>query len=294
MFGYINPDTPYLFIKDEKLYKALYCGLCKSIGAGCGQTARTAITYDMAFVSALVHNIRCEDVQIKKAHCCIHPFKRRYIASKDETTIMLGCINTALAYYKLCDDKADGDKKGIFRHAFKGGFRRAKKRHPQAVEIIRNQLEKQSALEKRNCSIIEEAAEPTAEMMQRLSDYMFADKATDNTRGLFYALGKWIYLIDALDDYDKDVKKNRYNPFYNSFKDLKKEDAVKNNGEELAFIFDSIFADMRKNLSGINFRYNKDLTDNIILRGIPMKTRAVLYGECANKKRTKKNEQKKS
>ena len=34
MFGYIQPDSPYLFIKDEKLYKALYCGLCKSIGKG--------------------------------------------------------------------------------------------------------------------------------------------------------------------------------------------------------------------------------------------------------------------
>ena len=35
MFGYISPDAPYLFKKDETLYKALYCGLCKGIGAGC-------------------------------------------------------------------------------------------------------------------------------------------------------------------------------------------------------------------------------------------------------------------
>ncbi len=27
MFGYINPDAPYLFKKDETLYKALYCGM---------------------------------------------------------------------------------------------------------------------------------------------------------------------------------------------------------------------------------------------------------------------------
>ncbi|MDE7182500.1 MAG: hypothetical protein K2O41_05695, partial [Clostridia bacterium] len=123
MFGYVNPDTPYLFIKDEKLYKALYCGMCKSIGTGCGQRARAALTYDMAFMSALIHNIRREDVQIKKAHCAIHWFKKRPIALKDDTSVLLGCINTALAYYKLCDDKADGDKKGIFRHMFKRGFK---------------------------------------------------------------------------------------------------------------------------------------------------------------------------
>lgn len=63
MFGYISPDRPYLFIKDETLYKALYCGVCKSIGAECGQMARSALTYDMAFMSALLHNIRGDDVK---------------------------------------------------------------------------------------------------------------------------------------------------------------------------------------------------------------------------------------
>ena len=48
MFGYIGPDRPYLFIKDETLYKALYCGVCRAISAECGQMARTALTYDMA------------------------------------------------------------------------------------------------------------------------------------------------------------------------------------------------------------------------------------------------------
>ena len=53
MFGYIGPDRPYLFIKDETLYKAMYCGVCRCISKECGQMARTALTYDMAFMSAL-------------------------------------------------------------------------------------------------------------------------------------------------------------------------------------------------------------------------------------------------
>jgi hypothetical protein len=32
VFGYIRPDEPYLYKKDEVLYNAVYCGLCKSIG----------------------------------------------------------------------------------------------------------------------------------------------------------------------------------------------------------------------------------------------------------------------
>ena len=57
MFGYVRYDMPNLYIKDFMLYKAMYCGLCKGIGASCGQAARVGLTYDVAFLSALLHNI---------------------------------------------------------------------------------------------------------------------------------------------------------------------------------------------------------------------------------------------
>ncbi len=280
MFGYIQPDAPYLFKKDETLYKALYCGLCKSIGSGCGQCARSALTYDMAFMSALIHNIRREDVNIKRARCFLHMLKRRPMAAVDEVTVMLGCINTALAYYKLCDDKADGDGKGVFRHLYKKGLKRALKRHKEAVEIISSQMLAQSEVEKAQCAIIEMAAEPTAVMMRNLSVYALGDYSTKETEALFYDIGKWVYLIDALDDYDKDVKKRRYNVLYNAFGAESKAQAVAENIDELTFLFDSLFADMRTRLSKINFAFNRDLTDNIILRGIPLKTRAILNVQC--------------
>lgn len=292
MFGYIQPDAPYLFKKDETLYKALYCGLCKSIGAGCGQRARITLTYDMAFVSALVHNIRREDVNIKKERCVLHVFRKRPIAAADETSVLIGCINTALAYYKLCDDKADGDKKGIFRHLYKRGLKRAAKRHAEAVNVISAQMQEQAKIEKESCAVIDMACEPTAEMMRKLSIYALGEYSTQDTEMLFYDLGKWVYLADALDDYDKDIKKKRYNVLALAFGQSCKADAVEKNRAELNFIFDSLFADMRARLAKINFRFNHDLTDNIILRGIPLKTRSLLSGGC-NKKGCK-NEQKES
>ncbi|MDE6585159.1 MAG: hypothetical protein K2K80_00560 [Clostridia bacterium] len=294
MFGYISPDAPYLFKKDETLYKALYCGLCKGIGKGCGQTARSALTYDMAFVSALVHNINGEDVKIERAHCAIHWFKKRPIARPDDTTVAIGCVNTALAYYKLCDDKADGDRRGVLRHLYKKGFKKTLKKHPQVAEIIKKQTESLTALEKAGCDIIDAVCEPTALMMCELSDYLLGNYANENTKKLFYALGKWVYLIDALDDYDKDVKKKRYNVLYNVYGEQTRCAAVEKGREELEFIFDSLFASMREALSAIQFHFNHDLTDNIILRGIPLKTRSVFNGGCANKSRGNKNEQKKS
>lgn len=286
MFGYIQPDAPYLFKKDERLYQALYCGLCKSIGKGCGQRARTALTYDMAFTSALVHNILHKDVEIKKSRCCLHFIRRRPIAAVDEINILLGCINTALAYYKLCDDKADGDKKGVLRHLYKKGLRRAVRLHKPCVDIIQGHMREQAELERRGCAIVDMAAEPTAEMMRELSVYILKDKSNPDTEALFYDIGKWVYLADALDDYDKDVKKGRYNVLYNAYKRPCRADAVAENAEEIEFIFDSLFADMRVRLAKIDFGFNHDLTDNIILRGIPVKTRSLI--RCGCKDRSKK------
>ena len=55
MFGYLVPDKPYLYLKDDTLYKALYCGVCKSIGKVSGQRARFTLTYDIAFLSAIAN-----------------------------------------------------------------------------------------------------------------------------------------------------------------------------------------------------------------------------------------------
>ncbi len=290
MFGYIHPDGPYLFVKDEKLYKAAYCGMCKSIGKSCGSAPKAALTYDVAFMSCLLHNVAHCDMEIEKRRCALHPFKRRHMAKPDDMSLLLGCVNTALAYFKLVDDKADGDFKGAFSFIYKRGYKRVLTRHPRVAEIIADCMRRQREIEEKKSAIIEEACEPSAEMMKLISDYALGTYATEHTGGLVYDVGKWIYLADALDDYDKDVVKGRYNVFYNAFGYSTKAEAVEHCGKELEFIFNTLFADMRAHLKEIEFYFNHDLTDNIILRGIPAKTRFLIYGKCGQGKKENKSD----
>lgn len=291
MFGYIHPDRPYLFIKDEKLYNAAYCGMCRSIGKACGNTPKSALTYDVAFMSCLLHNIAHCDMKIEKRRCVFHIFKRRHMTAPDEMSLMLACVNTALAYFKLIDDKQDGDFKGAFAFVYKKGYKRTLRKHPRIARIISESMQKQREIEARKSSIIEEACEPSAEMMKAVSDYVLGEYATEHTGGLMYDIGKWIYLADALDDYDGDVAKGRYNVLYNAFGYATKAEAAEHCGEELEFIFNTLFADMRNHLKEIKFYFNHDLTDNIILRGIPAKTRSLVYGKCGcGKKQEQQND----
>ncbi len=289
MFGYVRTDTPYLYIKDDILYRAMYCGVCKGIAQVCGQAARMGLSYDVTFLSVILHNIKGVDVKIEKQHCATHCIRSRKMAEVDELTRQLGALNTLLVYYKCLDDVADGDGGGVKKLFFKKGFRRAKKKYPKIEEIVRRNLTEQSVVEKSQTESIDRAADATAKMLAEFSDLALEEKATEFTHNLFYAVGKWIYLIDALDDYDKDKKKGAYNPFMQAYNAECKAELMKGkSGEEVQFAFRSLFFDIRENLSQIAFRFNRDLSDNILLRGLPATTKRVMeQNDCKGCKKDK-------
>ena len=276
-----------MYVKDGVLYKALYCGLCKSIGSSCGQRARLGLSYDMTFLSALLHNIMNTDVKIENRHCILHPIVRRPMAEDDDITRAVACLNTAFTYYKLSDDVEDEKKGRLKRSLFKKGLKKASALHPEIGKIIRRNMQALSALEKKKCSSLDMAADPFGTMIAELSDYCLGEYATEATRGLCYGIGKWVYLIDALDDYDKDVKKGNYNPFFEAFGNASRAEMLEKNGEEADFVFKSVFASNAENLKNIRFYFNHDLTDNIILRGLPAATQRVRCG-CKDKIRPEK------
>ena len=285
MFGYVRADTPYLYVKDDTLYQAMYCGVCKGIGKVCGNAARMGLSYDVTFLSVLLHNIVGQDVKIEKGHCLTHCIRSRKMAEVDELTKQLGALNTVLVYYKIQDDIQDGDKGKLKRVWFQNGYKRAKKAYPEIEKIVAKYMSAQAQVERAKTESIDRAADSTAMMMQAFASYALGDKDPEHTRNLFYALGKWIYLIDALDDYDKDKKKGAYNPFICAYQAESKAALLESEkGEEVRFAFHAIFSDIRENMSKIRFLFNRDLVDNILLRGLPMMTEKVMK-ECTCKKK---------
>ena len=287
MFGYVRYDLPNLYMKDLMLYRALYCGLCKGIGVSCGQRARMGLTYDVTFLSALLHNMTGTDVRIEQQNCFEHAVRKRPIAAVDALTAELGALNTALAYQKAADDAADRSRGRGRRIWFRKGYRRAKKRYPALIALVEEYVQAQAAVERARTPSPDAAAEPTAVLMRKLSEHFLGEKACAASGDLFYAVGKWVYLIDALDDYERDArKKGRYNPFCEAYGRGSRAALLEAHGEELRFLFDSLFYLMREGLGGVTFYFNRDLTDNVILRGIPLETQRVFRGEPRREMRT--------
>lgn len=276
MFGYINPHDPYLYKKDDVLYRSLYCGVCKSIGATCGQLARFTLTYDIAFLSAFAHNIIGCDVEIKKSHCVVHPFKKRPMIKRDDLSDRLAAVNVILAKYKLSDDRFDEGKGTIKSSFINPAYKKAKKLMPSVDSVVRERYSELRTLESADNGLIDEVSGKFGDMLAELSDCVFDAYKTADTHKLFYYVGKWIYIIDALDDYDKDVKKKSYNVFYARYGESDFKSLIARYADDIDFMFADIFKNIGDSYDNIKFFFNRDLIENILFRGLKMKTKQVI------------------
>ena len=126
-------------------------------------------------------------------------------------------VGVILSYAKLSDDVYDDRsiKAALGMLALRRGAKRAQRRCPDTYEEIRNRLKNLSRLENDGCRIIDEVAEEFAKITELLftPDFIMDENTKRALSWFGYNLGRWIYIIDAYNDYDGDMKRNRYNPF---------------------------------------------------------------------------------
>ena len=284
MFGYVKTDLPNMYVKDTVLYKAMYCGLCKSIGKISGQRGRLVLNYDLTFLSVFLHNVLNVDVEIKKQHCIIHHIRKRPVAIPDELSKRIGALNVILARYKLSDDVLD-EGKGRLRRAFIAkAYKKAKRFEPKLDQIVKNRYAELMNYEKQNCDSIDMVSDPFGNMIRDSVIELTCGEVSENVLSLSYNLGKWIYLIDALDDFDKDVKKKSFNVFVNLYKDIKtKQELIEKKKADLVTVFGTIIGDISELAKTIEYKFNHDLIDNVLLSGIILQTKNIMENiKCKN------------
>ena len=284
MFGYVKTDMPYLYLKDMTLYKAMYCGLCKGIGKTCGAKGRFLLNYDLTFLSVLAHNLMGIDVKIEKQRCIIHHVIKRPVAVPDELTERIAALNVILAHHKLNDDVIDDGKGRFGRSFFKSSYKKAKKLEPKLDEIVARRYADLLKYEKTNGDSVDMAADPFGNMIQEVMQELLGEKYTEAVGEISYNLGKWIYLIDALDDFDKDIKKKSFNVFANLYSDVKsKEELLKQKHQDLVYIFGLVLGNIAENSRKLEYKFNHDLTDNVFIRGLNVQTKTIMENEkCKN------------
>lgn len=220
MFGYIKPYQPDLRIKEYEAYKGVYCGLCKRLGKDYGILSRFILSYDCTFYAMVRISLRGECPGFQQGRCTFNPLKKcTFCKGSQDTFREAAALSVVTFYYKLLDDIADETFfKALLKKMLKpiaGRWRKkALREYSSLDEIVAQMLHDQIEAEKTPDCSLDRAADPTARMMQQLMGRMAANDTEQKVFSHFgYYLGKWIYLIDAADDMEKDKKSGSFNPF---------------------------------------------------------------------------------
>lgn len=222
MFGYVAFDRDELKIKDYHIFRAYYCGLCRQIGTH-SHIARLGLSYDMTFLAILLSSLSDQPLKTKTCRCLAHPTTKRAVAVCDHAIAYSAEMSILLTYLKLRDDWTD-DKRILTLPAMGAYFpavRHIRKTYPSQYEKILSHLAALSRLERENCADIDKTADCFANILSELFTPSFI-RETDTRRTLSwlgYNLGRWIYIIDAYHDMEKDQRKKTYNPFLLSHTD---------------------------------------------------------------------------
>ena len=213
MFGYVSANWKELTKEQQRRYGAVYCGICRRIREQASQISRLGLSYDMAFLSLLLMSLYEPEEESGGNACMLHPIKKRPWV--DNEFIRYGAdMNVALAYYNSLDDWQDDKKLSakLMADTFGKHYPQIEARYPRQCKAISACIARLSKMEKENCANPDLPAGCFGELMAELLVYR-EDMWAPHLRQMGVALGRFIYLLDAAVDYDKDKRKRKYNPY---------------------------------------------------------------------------------
>ncbi len=270
MFGYVKINKMDLTFREYDHYKGYYCGLCKCLKDNHGEISRLTLNYDITFLVLVLTSLYRPKSNILEEGCITNPFKKKKKII-NEITEYAASMNVLLSYYKLEDNLNDdkGIKDIISYNLYKGKLKSAYNKYPQKAEYIKNQLHELNELEKDLNYNIDMVSNKFGNLMGEIFVYK-NDEYEQDLRNIGFNIGKYIYILDAYEDLDKDYEKGRYNPFIEY---INNKEELKERVDKLISISLGILA---KSIDNLNLKVNTSIIDNIVYSGIYLRYKNIL------------------
>ena len=277
MFGYVVINKPELKIKDFETYRSFYCGLCRELKSRYGLLGQLALSYDCTFLVMLLTSLYDCKTSEKMSSCIVHPLEK-HLESRSIYTEYVAKVSVILAYYKALDDWEDDRKlkNKAYSKTIKKKCRQAETEFPKKAEAIKKNLKKLKAYEKANETDIDLVSGCFGEIMAELFDYG-EGTFSGNLRRMGFYLGKFVYILDAYDDLENDLKKGSYNPFLGACEEEGFEGKIKS-------MLTMMMAECSREFEMLPIVDHTDILRNILYSGVWMKYELKSGGKEAKKK----------
>lgn len=213
MFGYIVLNKPEIKFKDFDEYRSFYCGLCRELREKYGPAGQISLTYDMTFVILLLDGLYEPGIRKGTTRCIMHPVNKQ-IVRKSIITEYAADMNLLLTYYKCMDDWNDERKivRLCYARLLEGKNEKTAGVYKKKADKILALLNQLSRWERAGEKDIDKMAGCFGKIMEEIFAYK-EDVWEKSLRRMGFYLGKFVYLLDAYEDVEKDVENGNYNPF---------------------------------------------------------------------------------
>lgn len=227
MFGYIKPLSAELLLKEYELYKAVYCGLCRTGGKTVSRFTRFLLSYDFTALATLRLALTENDPRVEKRRCPYSLKKKNMLVCEDVFTY------TCAAFALLCFAKAEDDvrdekgakrfKKRLAMPILKRMKRKADRLFPKLYGELDRELLELGRLEKDTDSHrLDEYAHHAATALAIIAKEDLEGTDAAIAYDAAYHIGRYIYILDAVDDLAEDAKKKRFNPLIKHYGSMEK------------------------------------------------------------------------
>lgn len=303
MFGYIRPLKSEMLIKEYDAYKAVYCQLCRVMGDSLGIGTRFTLSYDAAFYSLVSLGINGSKVTLNEKKCTCNPLKKcKFLCSNGEEYQKAAALSVIMTYHKFLDNidddnflKSIGSR--VFLPYMKRKYKKAKKSYPFIAEVIQNAMDEQKIAETAAEISLDACCQPTAQMLSLLFEELGKGDAALSIvlKEFGYFLGRWVYLMDAADDLQSDLKSKSFNPlistlnlqsFIGNKEGLSKEERDKAD----TYCNEALNANLAMMIPAVNllnFSGFTAIVENIVFKGLPQIQKEILFLHVHDKKRKK-------
>ena len=211
MFGYVIANLEGLTQPQKDRYKGCYCGLCRVLKQRHGFSGRLTLTYDMTFLVLRLSALYEADEERGMELCPAHPL-RRHFYWQTRYTDYAADMNVVLAYYNCRDDwQDDGSALKYWEsEALSRQCAAARARWPRQCAVIEQCMAQLGEIEQADTGDMDAAANCFGRLMGEL--FVTGELWDARLRPFGEALGRFIYLLDAVIDLPEDRRHGRYNP----------------------------------------------------------------------------------
>lgn len=261
MFGYIVVHKPELKVREYEVYESAYCGLCRSLKKRHGRLGQMTLSFDMTFLALLLTGLYEPETRTEDGRCPAHPI-HRHPYRENIFYDYAADMNVVLTYYKCLDDWQD--EHAYFRLMYAGflksRMKKLKRQYGFRITRIGTLLLKLREFEEKGIFDIDKTAGVFGEIMAELFVYR-KDEWEQRLRHMGFFLGKFIYLMDAYEDIEEDLKKGRYNPLTKLYEEEDFE-------EKCGIFLKMMIAEVSRSFESLPILEDAGLLRNILYAGV--------------------------